>query len=206
MRQSVLDAEVPRGNVGRAEIPVHREHRAGLYCGASDLPAREDRPGEAPVQLLTDEGDRAGGDVAGTRNGIHKSSGGRGIQSSSEGRRSLLGGEDVKALQRVNDGGAAPEYGPATARDVPGEAQPRPEILRLGLIGGVNLLPYLHHSQVRIEAGKLVVSLLDRRHELVAQSQVQGQPRRDAPVILKESRISPVGDGDDRVSDKQTSP
>src|SRR6266849_10485825 len=134
MRQSVLDAEVPRGNVGRAEIPVHREHRAGHGRGASDLPARENGPGEVPVQLRTDEGDRAGGDVAGTRNAIQKSSGGGGIQSSSEGRRSLLGGEDVKALQRVHDGGAAPEYGPAIACDVPSEAQPRPEILSLGLI------------------------------------------------------------------------
>src|SRR5713226_7285126 len=133
MRQSVLDAEVPRGNVGRAEIPVHREHRAGHGRGASDLPARENGPGEAPVQLRPDEGDSPGGDVAGTPNAIQKSSRGRGIQSSSESRRSLLGGEDVKAFQRVNDGGAAPEYGPAIARDVPGEAQPRREIFRLGL-------------------------------------------------------------------------
>src|SRR5437879_9303441 len=106
MRQSVLDAEVPRGNVGRAEIPVHREHRAGHGRGASDLPARENRPGEVPVQLRPDEGDSPGRNVAGTRNAIQKSPGGRGIKSSSEGRRSLLGGEDVKALERVNDGGA----------------------------------------------------------------------------------------------------
>src|SRR6266849_5189225 len=148
MRQGVLDADVPGGDVGRVQMRVHREHRAGHGRRASDLPAREDRPGEAPVQLRTDEGHGAGGDVAGTRNAIQKSSGGRGIQSSSERRRSLLRGEDVKALQRVYDRAPAPQYGPPIPGDIPGEAQPRSEIFRLGLIGPIDLLPHLHHSQV----------------------------------------------------------
>src|SRR6267143_3182014 len=131
MRQGVLDADVPGSDVRRAEIRIHRQNRAGHSGGASNLPGWEDRPGEGPVELRADESRSASGDIAGTGHTIEKGSGGAGVQARGDSCRSLLRGEDVKPLQRVNDGGTAAQHGPPTSRDVPGEAQAGREILRM---------------------------------------------------------------------------
>ena len=51
----------------------------------------------------------------------------------------------------------------------------------------------LHQPEFGIEVAEQVVILADGRGVLVAQSEVQGQIRSNAPVVLEKSRVQPLG-------------
>ena len=67
-------------------------------------------------------------------------------------------------------------------------------------------LTLLNHSQLGIEVSQEVVDLFHRRCVCVAQSQIEHEPRGDAPVILNEPRTRRPVLRADSVADEQKSP
>src|SRR2546427_10216004 len=94
-----------------------------------------------------------------------------------------------RRVHGVNDAGSAPEYCRSLACDIPVKTDAWREVFVIALKKTIEArLTLLNQSAYRIEATQQAVGLFDRRYVGPAQSQIQHEFRRDAPVILEESR------------------
>src|SRR5262249_2726368 len=100
----------------------------------------------------------------------------------------------------------ATQYRPSVPHEIPGKTKARSDIAPIGVVRFVDLLAHLHHSANRIEVGQLIIRFIDRRYVFVPQSEIQCQPLGNTPIILNEAGITPVGDFDHGISDKETPP
>src|SRR2546427_7608658 len=94
-----------------------------------------------------------------------------------------------RRVHGVNDAGSAPEYRRSLSCDIPVKTDAWREVFVIGVKNTREAgLTLLNHSAHRVEANQQTVGLFNRRYVGPAQSQIQHEFRRDAPVILEESR------------------
>src|SRR5713226_3983133 len=83
------------------------------------------------------------------------------------------GDERLPVYRLVNQAPAPTEDGRSFAVYIPGKSETRREILVVRVVGGADLLSYLHHPDIWIEIAKQVVGFLDDRVEFIAQTKVE---------------------------------
>src|SRR5581483_467418 len=89
----------------------------------------------------------------------------------------------------VVDPAARPEHRLALSADIPGHAEPRREVLVIGVVRRTDIHPYLKKSDLRIPAANLIVAVGKGSEILIPQAEVQRHMGLYVPRILEKNRV-----------------